>query len=97
MIIINGKEINEYKDYRQLNGNDILTFMKNQSVEDIAEFKTFAQTKKVIKYTDGSELTRGPNFFELRNWVLEKYAPGITEPRCKKVVRKKFIDAILDL
>jgi hypothetical protein len=29
MIIINGKEINEYKDYRQLNGNDILTFMKN--------------------------------------------------------------------
>lgn len=78
MLFINGKEIGGYDSYSKLNSEDILAFMKTKSPEDIAEFKAFAQTRKTYKNDAGVDCDRAPNFFELRNWVLEKYEPGIT-------------------
>ena len=97
MIIINGKEINGYDDYSQLNGSDILSFMKDQSPADIQEFKNFASTPKYTAYNDGSMIERKTSFFELRNWVLDKYAPGIRAPQTKKANYKTLIDEIMEL
>ena len=95
MIVINGKEINGYEDYQQLKGPDILAFMKEQSPADIAEFKAFAAEPKYTEYDDGTKVERKANFFELRNWVLDKYAPGIRAP--KPNATKSLIDEIMDL
>ena len=95
MLIINGKEIKGYEDYSKLNSNDILIFMKDQSVEDIQEFKNFAKTVKTVTYKDGSKKEFPMSFFELRNWVLDKYAPGIRTP--KKRTTTNFLDRIAAL
>ena len=97
MIEINGKQIAEYGDYQQLNGEDILAFMKMQSAEDIVEFKKFCSTPKVTKYEDGTSKEREATFFEIRNWVLDKYAPGIRTPKATKKSGTKFLDMIMDL
>lgn len=97
MIEINGKQIAEYDDYQQLNGEDILTFMKLQSAEDILEFKKFCGTPKVTKYKDGTSKEREVTFFEIRNWVLDKYAPGIRTPKSTKKAGTKLLDLIMEL
>jgi len=97
MIVINGKEINEYKDYAKLTGEDLVAFMKNQSASDVAEFKAFAAAPKVNVLEDGTEVERKTSFFELRNWVLDKYAPGIRTPQAKKNPVKSLLDEIADL
>lgn len=95
MLFINGKEVGGYDSYSKLTGEDIIAFMKTQSIEDIAEFKAFAKTRKSYKNDAGVDCDRAVNFFELRNWVLEKYEPGITAP--KKPERKSLIDQIMEL
>ena len=97
MLVINGKEINDYNDYSQLKGPDLIAFMKTQSPADIQEFKDFAATPKYTKYDDGSTVERKTSFFELRNWVLDKYAPGIRAPQTKKANYKTLIDEIMEL
>lgn len=97
MLIINGKEINGYEDYQQLNGEDIVAFMRCQSAEDIVAFKQFCSEPKVTKYSDGTVKNREASFFEIRNWVLDKYAPGIRVPKRNKTVGSKLIDQILEL
>ena len=97
MITINGKEINGYDDYQQLNGGDIIAFMKNQSAEDIVEFKQFCSEPKITKYLDGTSKTREASFFEIRNWVLDKYAPGIRTPKRSKIAGSKLIEQIMEL
>jgi hypothetical protein len=97
MIVINGKEVNGYDDYQQLNGEDIVAFMKTQSAEDIVAFKQFCSEPKVTKYADGTTKNREASFFEIRNWVLDKYAPGIRTPKRSKVIGSKLIDQIMDL
>lgn len=95
MINFNGKEVTGYNDYVTLNGQDLLDFMKNQSIEDIAAFKEFAQTPKYTKSEDGHIIERSPNFFELRNWVLEHFEPGITAKKVK--TEKTLIERIMEL
>lgn len=97
MLTINGKEITCYKDYAALTGNDLISFMKTQSAEDIEAFKVFASTPQITHYKDGETKERKPNFFELRNWVLERYEPGITAAVAKKKATKTLIDQILEL
>ena len=97
MIVINGKEINSYDDYQQLNGGDIVAFMKTQSAEDIVEFKQYCSTPKVTKYRDGTTKERETNFFEIRNWVLDRYAPGIRTPKKAKTMGSRLIDQIMEL
>lgn len=97
MIVINGKEINEYRDYAKLTGEDLIAFMKNQPAEDVAAFKAFAAAPKVSVLEDGTEVERKTSFFELRNWVLDKYAPGIRTPQSRKNPTKTLLDEIADL
>ena len=97
MININGKEINNYDDYQQLNGNDIVAFMKTQSAEDIVEFKQFCSTPKITKYKDGTGNEREASFFASRNWVLDRYPPGIRTPKRKTVACSSLIDRIMEL
>ena len=97
MLNINGKEVTDYDSYSKLNGEDIIAFMQTKPASDIQEFKTFAQSRMITKYNDGSLKERQPSFFELRNWVLEKYAPGITAPQSKRTVGKSLIDKIMEL
>ena len=96
-MIINNKEINNYDDYQQLNGNDIIAFMKDKPAEDIMEFKTFCSTPKITSYADGSKKERKASFFEIRNWVLDKYSPGIRTPKNIKRVGNSLIDKIMEL
>ena len=97
MLIINGKEINDYKDYALLKGEDILAFMKEQSDADLEAFKQFCSETKTVTYEDGTTKERPANFFEIRNWVLDRYAPGIRETKKTKAVGSTFIDQIMEL
>lgn len=97
MLLINGKEITGYDSYSTLTGEDIIAFMRTKPSEEIQEFKKFAQTSKETKYKDGTVKERLPNFFELRNWVLERYEPGITNPTSKKPISKSLISKIMEL
>lgn len=96
MITINGKQITGFDDYHQLNGEDILAFMKTQSADDIMEFKQYCSAPKVTKYEDGTEKIRDTSFFEIRNWVLDRYAPGIRASK-RKMAGSKLLDQIMEL
>lgn len=96
MITINNKQITGFDDYQQLNGEDILAFMKGQSAEDIMEFKQYCSEPKITKYEDGTEKSRETSFFEIRNWVLDRYAPGIRVSK-RKVAGSKLLDQIMSL
>lgn len=86
MLNINGKEIIGYSDYSKLTSDDIITFMKTRPSSEIQEFKDFAMR-------EGEPKSTRPNFFEIRNWVLEKYEPGITARKS----RQSMFDKIMDL
>ena len=72
------------KEITNITLDDILDFMKEQTPEEIEEFKKYANTE--IENT-----VRKPSFFEIRNWVLRKYFPEIYEPK------PKMLDKILAL
>lgn len=95
--MINFDELKTYSDYKAIKGTDIIEFMKTKPREDIEEFKAFCRTKKTTTKTDGSSYEREPNFFEMRNWVLDKYYPGLTTPKTLKTVGHKLINDILSL
>ena len=95
--MINFDNLKTYADYKAIKGPDLLEFMKTKPREDIEEFKTFCATPKVTKKEDGTEITRPVNFFEMRNWVLDKYYPGLTTPQKVKTVGHKLMDDIMAL
>lgn len=95
--MINFDELKSYQDYKMISGPDILEFMKTKPREDIEEFKTFCAAPKVTKKEDGTETTRATTFFEIRNWVLDKYYPGLTASKKAKTVGHKLIDDIMSL
>lgn len=86
-----------YKDYSKLTGTDIVEFMREKPAADIASFKAFCATKVMTKKEDGTVIERDPSFFEIRNWVLDKYYPGLTEPQKSKTATHKLIDDIMAL
>lgn len=96
MIVINGKEINTYADYSKLTGEDMLAFMKTKPAEDLKEFKAFLATPKTVTAEDGTVTEHRPSFFEIRNWILDKYAPGIREKKPREV-EETLIDKFMNL
>lgn len=90
--MIDFDNLKSYKDYSKLTGNDILEFMQEQTRNDIEEFKEFC--KPHIE-TDENGITHEyqPRFFEIRNWVLDKYYPGLTTPK----KNMSFMERIMDL
>lgn len=95
--MINFDELKSYKDYSKLTGPDIIEFMRSKPRDEIDNFKSFCTTKVVTHKTDGTSFEREPSFFEIRNWVLDKYYPGLTTPQKNKTVGHKLIDDILSL
>lgn len=95
--MINFDELKCYADYKMLKGEDIIEFMKTKPREDIIEFQNFCKTPKETKKEDGTIISRDTNFFEMRNWVLDKYYPGLTTPQKVKTVGHKLIDDIMAL
>ena len=71
--------------------------MKTKPADEIAEFKAFASAPKYNVLEDGTEVERKTSFFELRNWILDKYAPGIRTPQAKKNPVKTLLDEISEL
>ena len=51
----------------------------------------------VIADEDGTVLEREANFFEIRNWVLDKYYAGLTTPQRNKTLGHKLLDDIMAL
>ena len=95
--MINFDELKSYADYKAITGADIIEFMKQKPRADIDEFKAFCAAPKVTKKEDGTETSRPTNFFEIRNWVLDKYYPGLTTPQKVKTVGHKLLDDIMEL
>ena len=89
------KEITCYNDYANLTGIDLVNFMKEQSREDIEEFKAFCATPKITHYKDGTTAEHKTSFFEMRNWILDKYYPGVRVP--KKKSTSSLFDMIMEL
>ena len=95
--MINFDELKEYKDYAKITSSDIIEFMRSKPREEIDDFKSFCTSKVVTHKADGTSFEHEPSFFEIRNWVLNKYYPGLTTPKRNKTVGHKFIDDILKL
>ena len=69
--------------------------MKTKPRADIDEFKAFCAAPKTTVRKDGTVVERATNFFEMRNWVLDKYYPGLTARREKDTHR--LIDDVMAL
>jgi len=95
--MVNFDGLKTYNDYKALKGEDIIEFMKTKPREDIEEFKKFCAAPKTTVKADGTTIERVTNFFEMRNWVLDKYYPGLTEPQKNKTVGHKLLDDIMAL
>lgn len=95
--MINFDGLKTYNDYKALKGEDIIEFMKTKPRADIDEFKAFCSSPKTTVKADGTTVERTTNFFEMRNWVLDKYYPGLTDPQKNKTVGHKLIDDIMAL
>ena len=93
--MINFDNLKVYNDYKEINGEDILEFMKTKPRADIDEFKAFCAAPKTTTRKDGTVVERATNFFEMRNWVLDKYYPGLTARREKDTHR--LIDDVMAL
>ena len=91
-------EIKNYDDVSHMTSNDIIEFMSKQSAEDIAIFKEYCSTPTTVKYKDGSEKTRRPVFFEIRQWVVTKYFPdALKVNKNGGKATPSFFDRIMEL
>lgn len=88
--------LRDYKDYSKITGEDITEFMKGKSRADIDAFKAFCGAKVAVENEDGTVTERDRSFFEIRNWVLDKYYPGLTAVKAKAPAHK-LIDDIMAL
>ncbi len=95
--MINFDTLKDYKDYSKLTGEDVIEFMKQKPRTEIDEFKKFCSTKVTVENEDGTVSERDHNFFEIRNWVLNKYYPGLTDSKKVKNGTHKLIDDIMSL
>lgn len=78
-------------DVTKIKLEDILEFMKTKPAEEITEFKAFANS--TLKDAFGND--RKPCFFEIRNWVVNKYFPSVAAAVKKPQI--KMIDKIMSL
>ena len=95
--MIDFDSLKTYEDYAKLTTTDILEFMKTKPAEDIQELKQFCAEKKITRKEDGTEKERAASFFEIRNWVLDKYYPELRIPKKVKNLKTTFIDAVMAL
>ena len=95
--MVNFDELKSYEDYSKLTTADILEFMKTKPAEDVLALKEFCSEKKITKKEDGTEKERVASFFEIRNWVLDKYYPGLRTSQKSKNSKPSFIDSIMAL
>lgn len=65
-----------YVEVSNISLNDILEFMGEKSEEEKNSFKVFASTEIDDVDKEGMPYTRKPCFFEIRNWVVNKYFPA---------------------
>lgn len=79
------------KDVSNIKLDDLIDFMKTKSSDEIAEFKTFANS--TLK--DGFGNDRKPCYFEVRNWVISKYFPDVVQT--EKRPKATMIDRIMAL
>ena len=94
--MINFDELNSYSDYSKISGPDIIEFMKTKPREEIETFKTYCSSTITARKEDGTTFEHKPSFFEIRNWVLNKYYPGLTT-RKNRTIPHKFYDDIMAL
>ena len=95
--MINFDELKTYADYKAITGPDLVEFMRTKPRADIVEFQNFCKTPKQTKKEDGTIVNRETNFFEMRNWVLDKYYPGLTTSQKAKNEGHKLMDDIMAL
>lgn len=95
--MINFDELKTYNDYAKLKGPDIIQFMKTKPREDIEEFKKYCAEPKYTVKIDGTKTERKTNFFEIRNWVLDKYYPGLRDSKTAKTKTHQLLDEIMEL
>lgn len=95
--MVNFDALKDYKDYSKLTGEDVMEFMKGKPRADIDAFKAFCGTKVAVENEDGTATERDHNFFEIRNWVLNKYYPGLTDSKKVKNGTHKLLDDIAAL
>lgn len=95
--MINFDELKDSKDYSKITGEDLLEFMSTKPRKEIDEFKAFCATPKKSEKEDGTTIERVTSFFEMRNWVLDKYYPGLTDAKTSKTKTSRLIDKIMEL
>lgn len=95
--MVNFDALRDYKDYSKLTGKDIMEFMAAKSRPEIEEFQAFCGAKVAVENEDGTVTERDHNFFEIRNWVLNRYYPGLTDSQKAKNGTHKLIDDIMAL
>jgi hypothetical protein len=95
-MIISDETMTCYENYSKITGKDLITFMKTKNRHEIDEFKQFCNTPKITRYKDGTTTEHKTTFFEMRNWVLDKYYPGLRDQK-KTSVTKTLFDEIMEL
>lgn len=81
------------KEISKISLDEILNFMAEKSEAEKAEFKAFATSEINDVDKDGNAYTRKPCFFEIRNWVVDKYFPDCV----KKAEKVTMYDKISSL
>ena len=65
-----------YVEVSNIGLDDILDFMKEKTEEEKDAFKVFSMTEIEDIDKEGVPYSRKPCFFEIRNWVVNKYFPS---------------------
>lgn len=78
-------------DVAKIKLDDIIEFMKTRPAEEITVFQAYANS--TLKDAFGND--RNPCFFEVRNWVVNKYFPDVAA--AVKKPQTKMIDKIMAL
>lgn len=84
-----------YTEVANISLSDILNFMSTKSEEEKNAFKVFASTEIEDVDKEGLPYTRKPCFFEIRNWVINKYFPHCFKKN--SVEKETMYDKIMKL
>lgn len=84
--------VRDYSDYKQIKGEDLVAFMKDQPRADVEAWKAFCAEPKYTTHEDGTVTERATNFFEARNWVLQRYFPESLGQKSRQTGNKLLDD-----
>lgn len=78
------------KEISKIGLDDILDFMAGRPEGEKLAFKTFATSEINDVDKDGNPYTRKPCFFEIRNWVVDRYFPDCAKKQVKVTMYDKI-------